>query len=267
MPMSALRVAENCQVANEMEISLYSMTVVLLGYFVLGTAGFGSALIIVPLLAWNWPLAFVVPLVLLIDVPAAVLHTGLNFRQVMWRELPPLLPSVLVGALTGIGLIHWTHGEWLLLFLGGYVIFIGWRGLQGASNVVQLNASAIHFSGFAMGLVETMFGTAGPVVMSWLSQRVSDPFLIRATMPMTIIGLSSIALGMVGASGGLGDDSIWTALAGLLPFALAGVWLGHQISRQISADVLRPFIYGFLSLSGFVLCARALRGVYSLVVN
>jgi uncharacterized membrane protein YfcA len=250
-----------------MELSLHSMTVVLLGYFVLGTAGFGSALIIVPLLAWNWPLAFVVPLVLLIDVPAAVLHTGLNFRQVMWRELPPLLPSVFVGALTGIGLIHWTHGEWLLLFLGGYVIFIGWRGLQGASNVVQLNASAIHFSGFAMGLVETMFGTAGPVVMSWLSQRVSDPFLIRATMPMTIIGLSSIALGMVGASGGLSDDSIWTALAGLLPFALAGVWLGHQISRQISADVLRPFIYGFLSLSGFVLCARALRGVYSLVVN
>ena len=250
-----------------MELSLHSMTVVLLGYFVLGTAGFGSALIIVPLLAWNWPLAFVVPLVLLIDVPAAVLHTGLNFRQVMWRELPPLLPSVFVGALTGIGLIHWTHGEWLLLFLGGYVIFIGWRGLQGASNVVQLNASAIHFSGFAMGLVETMFGTAGPVVMSWLSQRVSDPFLIRATMPMTIIGLSSIALGMVGASGGLSDDSIWTALAGLLPFALAGVWLGHQISRQISADVLRPFIYGFLSLSGFVLCARALRGVYLFVVN
>ncbi|MEN9996044.1 MAG: hypothetical protein RL462_820 [Pseudomonadota bacterium] len=250
-----------------MEISLYSMTVVLLGYFVLGTAGFGSALIIVPLLAWNWPLAFVVPLVLLIDVPAAVLHTGLNFRQVMWRELPPLLPSVFVGALTGIGLIHWTHGEWLLLLFGGYVIFIGWRGLQGASSVVQLNASAIHFSGFAMGLVETMFGTAGPVVMSWLSHRVSDPFLIRATMPMTIIGLSSIALGMVGASGGLGDDSIWTALAALLPFALAGVWLGHQISRQISAAVLRPFIYGFLCLSGFVLCARALRGVYSFVVN
>jgi uncharacterized membrane protein YfcA len=72
---------------------------------------------------------------------------------------------------------------------------------------------------------------------------------------------------MVGASGGLGDDSIWTALAALLPFALAGVWLGHQISRQISAAVLRPFIYGFLCLSGFVLCARALRGVYSFVVN
>jgi uncharacterized membrane protein YfcA len=64
-----------------MDFSIYPMAVVLLGYFVLGTAGFGSALIIVPIWAWNWPLSVVVPLVLLIDVPAAVLHTGLNLRQ------------------------------------------------------------------------------------------------------------------------------------------------------------------------------------------
>ncbi len=31
------------------------MGVVLLGYTVLGLTGFGSALVIVPLLAWHWP--------------------------------------------------------------------------------------------------------------------------------------------------------------------------------------------------------------------
>ena len=250
-----------------MELNLYVVSVVLLGYFVLGTAGFGSALIIVPLLAWDWPLAFVVPLVLLIDIPAAILHTGLNFKLVMWRELPPLLPSVLVGALIGVLLMHWPLGVPLLLSLGIYVIYIGWRGLLVASSTKQFNSKAVHFFGFAMGLVETLFGTAGPVVMSWLSQRVSDPFLIRATMPMTIIGLSSIALGMLGASGGLSDITLWTRLAWLLPFSLAGVLLGHRFSRKISAEFLRPFIYGFLCLSGFVLCARALRGLYSLFVN
>ena len=243
------------------------MAVVLMGYFVLGIAGFGSALIIVPLLAWNWPLAFVVPLVLLIDVPAAVLHTGLNFRQVMWRELPSLLPSVVLGALAGIGLLKWTDGDGLLLLLGLYVIYIGWQGLKGAATAIRFQATSSHPYGFAMGLVETMFGTAGPVVMSWLSQRVSDPFVIRATMPMTIIGLSSIALGMVGMSGGLNDSSLWQNFAVLLPFALAGVWLGHQFSKRISAAVLRPFIDGFLCLSGCVLCARAFRSLYSFFIN
>jgi uncharacterized membrane protein YfcA len=112
-----------------------------------------------------------------------------------------------------------------------------------------------------MGLVETMFGTAGPVVMSWLAQRLSDPFLIRATMPMTIMGLSSIALCMVGVSGGLNDVALWTCLMLLLPFAMAGVWLGHQLAVRIQAAFLKPFIHSFLCLSGLVLCARSLRGI------
>jgi uncharacterized membrane protein YfcA len=244
-----------------MEAGLYQFAVVFVGNFVLGIAGFGSALIIVPLLAWDWPLAVVVPLVLLMDVPAAILHTGLNFRQVRWKELPPLLPSVIVGALAGIVLIQMTQGDGLLLCLGLYVIFIGWRGLKGAPVAVQIRPSMRHFAGFTMGLVETMFGTAGPVVMSWLAQRLSDPFLIRATMPMTIMGLSSIALCMVGVAGGLNDVALWKCLILLLPFAMAGVWLGHQLAVRIQAAFLKPFIHSFLCLSGLVLCARSLRGI------
>ena len=244
-----------------MEAGLYQFAVVFVGNFVLGIAGFGSALIIVPLLAWDWPLAVVVPLVLLMDVPAAILHTGLNFRQVVWRELPPLLPSVIFGALAGIVLIRITQGDGLLLCLGIYVIYIGWRGLKGAPVAVQIRPSMRHLAGFVMGLVETMFGTAGPVVMSWLAQRLADPFSIRATMPMTIIGLSSIALCMVGVAGGLNDVALWKCLILLLPFALAGVWLGHQLALRIQAAFLKPFIYSFLCLSGLVLCARSLRGI------
>jgi uncharacterized membrane protein YfcA len=112
-----------------------------------------------------------------------------------------------------------------------------------------------------MGLVETMFGTAGPVVMSWLSQRLSDPFLIRATMPMTIICLSTIALCTVGVAGGLNSGALWICVVLLLPLALAGVWLGHQVALRIQAALLKPFIYSFLFLSGLLLCARGFRGI------
>ena len=75
---------------------LYPIGVVLLGYTVLGLTGFGSALVIVPLLAWQWPLPTVVALTLLMDVPASAFHSGLNWRQVQWRELGRLVPG-LVG--------------------------------------------------------------------------------------------------------------------------------------------------------------------------
>lgn len=71
---------------------IYPVGVVLSGYTVLGLTGFGSALVIVPLLAMNWPLSEVVALTLLMDVPASGFHSWLNASQVQWRELRRLLP-------------------------------------------------------------------------------------------------------------------------------------------------------------------------------
>jgi len=64
----------------------------------------------------------------------------------------------------------------------------------------------------------------------------------------------------VGVSGGLNDVALWTCLMLLLPFAMAGVWFGHQLAVRIQAAFLKPFIHSFLCLCGLVLCARALRG-------
>ena len=77
-----------------MEASLYQFAVVFVGNFVLGIAGFGSALIIVPLLAWDWPLAVVVPLVLLIDVPAAI-FAPVNVGEYSARHVNPVLAKKL----------------------------------------------------------------------------------------------------------------------------------------------------------------------------
>ena len=90
------------------------MGVVLLGYAVLGLTGFGSALVIVPLLAWRWPLPEVVALTLLMDVPASALHSGLNWRQVQWRELRRLLPGLLVGTLLGLWLVQHLQAQALI---------------------------------------------------------------------------------------------------------------------------------------------------------
>ena len=66
---------------------VHPVLTVLTGYLVLGITGFGSALIVVPLLAWRWPLPEVVALALLMDAPASALLGGLNLRQVDGREV------------------------------------------------------------------------------------------------------------------------------------------------------------------------------------
>ena len=111
-------------------LELFSLAVVLIGYTVLGLTGFGSALVIVPLLAWHWPLPEVVALVLMLDLPASLMHSGLNWRQVQWTELRKLLPGMVLGTLMGLWLTHYLHSRWPLLALGVYVAAVGLRALR-----------------------------------------------------------------------------------------------------------------------------------------
>jgi uncharacterized protein len=229
------------------------------GYCVLGVAGFGSALLIVPVLAWQWPLSMVVPLILLIEIPAIFLHTGLNFRAVAWSELPPLLPSVLVGALAGFLLMRISNANWLLIVLGIYIAFVAVKGLQGgASATPRPNTQGRPLAGFTMGLVETMFATSGPIVMVWLVRRILDPHRLRATMPATIVLLSTVALLTAAFSGVLQDAQLWRRLAFLLPFALAGIVSGNVWARRVQPERLKPVIYLLLGASGVLLAGGAI---------
>jgi hypothetical protein len=98
---------------------------VFVAYLVPGTAGFGSALVAVPLLACVWPLAHFVPLRFPIEVAASLLHAGLNRTQVAWREIPPLVPSALLGAVAGVLLRSHLRTDPLLVVLGSYIVTVG----------------------------------------------------------------------------------------------------------------------------------------------
>ena len=236
------------------------MGVVLLGYAVLGLTGFGSALVIVPLLAWRWPLPEVVALTLLMDVPASALHSGLNWRQVQWRELRRLLPGLLVGTLLGLWLVQHLQARWPLLVLGLYVAGVGVNALRPAAtqprHPAPLWAGPV---GTAIGMVELIFGTAGPLVVAWLSRRLSDVQQIRASIPMIITVAASTVLAGMAWEGRLSSPVIWQRWTVLIGLALAGVWLGHRAAHRVPVARLRQIICGLLVVSGLMLALRALR--------
>lgn len=241
---------------------LYPLCVVLLGYVVLGITGFGSALIIVPLLAWRWPLPEVVALTLLMDVPASLLLGGLNLRQVNVAELRRLLPSMVVGSLVGLWLSGLLEPRWPLLLLGLYVASVGVNALRPKDQASHAPPAAAwgHVMGFAVGVVEMMFGTAGPLVVAWLSRRLPDVHMLRANTPIAImLAASAVLLGM-GWSGRLSHSELWLRWAGLMGAAVVGVLLGHRLAYRVPAATLRKIVCGLLVVSGLTLVGHAWRG-------
>ncbi len=239
---------------------LYPIGVVLLGYTVLGLTGFGSALVVVPLLAWKWPLPAVVALTLLMDVPASAFHSGLNWRQVQWRELHRLLPGMVLGTLTGLWLVQHMNSRWPLLLLGLYVAGVGVNALRPKATQAPIVSPAWAGPvGAAIGLVEMLFGTAGPVVVAWLSRRLSDVQALRASTPMIIsVTAATVLLGMA-FEGRLSSDWIWQRWTVLIGVALAGVWLGHRLAHRVPVARLRQIICALLVVSGSLLALGALR--------
>ena len=236
------------------------MGVVLLGYTVLGLTGFGSALVIVPLLAWHWPLPEVVALTLLMDVPASALHSGLNWRQVQWRELRRLLPGLAVGTLMGLWLMQHLQSRWPLLLLGLYVAAVGLNALRSraAASGQAAPVWAYPVRG-AIGLVEMLFGTAGPLVVAWLSRRVQDASQMRASTPMIITVAATTVLGGMAWEGRLSSEVLWQRWTVLIGVALLGVWLGHRVAHRVPVARLRQIICALLVLSGLMLALGALR--------
>lgn len=241
--------------------SWFAAATVFLGYLVFGLTGFGSALVIIPLLSWEWRLSAIVPLVLLLDIVASVVHTGFNLRSVQWKEVPVVVPFAMAGAWIGTMLHPWSDSPFVAALLGAYV---SWIAIQSHRNkrVARVPSGMLGTAcaGGLMGLVETLLGTAGPVVMAWLTGRVRDPAELRATAPLVILIVVCIALIGNGFSGHMSDPGLIPRLIALAPVALAGVWAGHRINALIPATTALPLIQATLMLSGLALVVRGMAG-------
>jgi len=192
------------------------------------------------------------------DVPASAFHSGLNWRQVQWRELHRLLPGMVVGTLSGLWLIHHLQARWPLLLLGVYVAGVGLNALRVKAAPLQPPAPLwVHPVGGAVGLVEMLFGTAGPLVVAWLSRRVADVQQLRASTPMVIATAATTVLLVMALDGRLSNGLLWERWTVLIGVALTGVWLGHRVAHHVPEARLRQIICALLVVSGLMLALGA----------
>ena len=234
---------------------LYPAAVLLAGYTVLGITGFGSALVAVPLLAWVWPLPEVVVLALLLDIPASMLHGGLNFRQVRWRAVVDMLPGMAAGVLAGLWLMGQLDKRWPLFVLGLYIAAVGLRALRPPATALAVGEArwTYHLGSGLVGVVEVMFATAGPVVLALLQRRLGVVAEIRATVPVVMVLAGAVAIAVLWTSGHVDSGQTLQRWWVGLPIAALGVLAGNRLARRIAPEVMRRTMAWLLLASGLSL--------------
>jgi uncharacterized protein len=92
------------------------------GYAVRGAAGFGSGVVMTPLMALVLPLSTVAPLVTFIGMFVSIRQMWIDRPLIAWRHLAAFLPGILIGVPLGIGVFREAEPDVLVRALGLYVI-------------------------------------------------------------------------------------------------------------------------------------------------
>ncbi len=233
-----------------------ALGVLFFAYFIRGIAGFGSALIAVPLLAIFFPVSQVVPLIALWDWLASVSQGLPHRRLIRWPDLLPLLPFTAMGVLSGLYLHKVLAAGSLTLALGVFVLLYAVYALLPLPPLAGGRVFAAP-AGFMGGMVGALFGTGGPFYVIYLTLRGLSKTEFRTTVATIFVidGFCRIA-GFTLA--GYYTPSVLLICLAVLPLEFLALKLGGRIHLTISHAAFVRLVSLILLGSGLALLLKAI---------
>ena len=233
---------------------VYAAGVVFAAYLVRGIAGFGSALIALPLLSLRFPLVVIVPLVVLLDYIGS-LGQGVKARdEIAWGDLLPLIPFTLLGATTALYLFDTLESQTLSRLLGVFVILFAIYQLLPTPQVRGSRISSLPY-GYLGGLMGTLFGIGGPFYVIYLTIRGLSSSQFRASFAAYFTLDATARLVGYGVLGFL-SAPMWRMFAAVLPVAILALWIGGRLHVGLEPLAFKRIISGLLLVSGITLLLK-----------
>jgi uncharacterized protein len=228
------------------------------GSVIFGVTGFGAALVTVPFATHFVPLSFALALFVLMDLANAFRIGFENPKNAVKREWTRMIPTILVGTVTGVTLLVNLPRGAATLALGVFVLLFAVYSLvrnPAAHRVVP--ARWAYVAGFTGGVTSTIFGAGGPPYAMYLAQRGLTKEQFRATLGLATLTSISIRTVAFLVTGILLDPKVWIYAVFVVPAGLAGIWAASHLFRRISREILMRAVAMLLLASGASLIVRA----------
>jgi hypothetical protein len=227
-------------------------------YFIFGISGFGASIISVPLLVQMYPLKLVVPMMVAIDICAAMYVGKKSSQDADLKELKWLFPFSLIGMILGIVLLVKAPSEPLLITLGCFAVINGARVLWQRNSDMgdPINKWWAAPFGFFGGVFTALFATGGAIYASYLGLRISDPKAVRATMAFAILILTLLRLTLMLVTGLILSWQVVGLAVCLMPATFLGIWAGTHLHTRLNNIAMRVAYGAILLFSGTTLLVR-----------
>lgn len=222
-----------------------------------GSAGFGGAWLLLPLLVSTVGVSRAVPLLTVAQFVGNLSRAAFGFGRISWRPVGWFLcgaaPSSVIGALL---FISFPKGISTRLIGAAILLFVGLR----LANVLTFapGTKTLIVGGAVVGLLSGLVGSAGPLgaaIFLTLDLPPISYVASEATTALAMHGIKSIVYGRFITL----DRSFW-ALALLLGVAMVmGTWVAQRIIGRVDRRLFRRYVAFLLALTAVYMLIRGSR--------
>lgn len=224
--------------------------------FVRGLAGFGLAILLVPVLA------------LALSPVEAVLTTNVVAMLIGGLELPRLLREaersvwfivvmVLLTTLPGLMLLAATPPDLARLLIALVALSAFFAMLFPTRPATQPGMVATGLTGVASGILTGFAGMPGPPVVPYYVGRAIPRAVAKSSMILIFTLAAAIGIGS-GIAIGKMEWRLAVLGAMLLPVVLVGTWLGRRADGYVSDRAWRIFVGAVLAAAALAALAKLL---------
>lgn len=240
-----------------------------LGACVQTIAGFGSALVVMPILAQVLGVKTAASVMAIVGATVTVTVLYQNRRGLRWREAGRLLAGSVIGIPLGVvalknlppGPVMGVLGIVLLAY-GAYCLAAA-RSTGGelevhvpAADPSAAQRIAAALVGFCAGLLGGAYVTDGPPLVVYGSVKKWPKDSFRSILQACFLVDGALILAFHGAGGLITREIVAYCLYGI-PGMLAGLLIGTLLDRRINHALFHRLLLGLILLLGAALLARA----------
>lgn len=218
-----------------------------LGGIARGLAGFGVGLIVMPIGILLFTPQTLVPILALVDSPAALILAGGSWRLADRREVAPLALAAVFCLPIGVWLLHVIPADFLVLFVHLFVLSVAIALLCGLRWKTPPNLGRTLCLGGLSGALQSAVGLPGPpIILGWVAANLPGPVL-RANIILFFLILCILSLPVLWGAG-LFTQPVLILTVSLMPLYLAGILIGRRLFGVVSEEGFRRFVLALVIL-------------------
>jgi uncharacterized membrane protein YfcA len=238
-----------------------ALAAVFFASLVRGTAGFGLALVLTPILLFVLEPKSVVVVSMILGMLSHIIVIGSAYRDLDLRRILSMTAGSLIGIPLGVVIITIISPSALKILIGAVIVFFAVPLATGFTRTFRREWQIAVVAGFLSGVINSSTSLGGPPVVLFMHNQKWPKEVVHPGLAVYFLFASIFSLLGLLISGLVDIPVVVTAIS-LAPAMLTGVGIGMLAFRRINEHFFKMLSIAIIFCSGILAILSGL-GIFS----